>query len=651
MAEETKENQTGTTEEPARRWRPQDADREYIKYSTRTRVRNATVPPQAIFHPAKPQPNIMDSGHKKVAVYARVSTKSTEQVSSIENQTKYYTEKIQKTADWEMHEIYSDEGKSGTSTKHRTEFKRMISDAADKKMDLILCASVSRFARNISDLIEEVRKLKTTNPTHPVGVYFETEDIYTLDSNIDERLQMHALFAEWESKNKSRRMILSYDQRICTGQYPVADLLGYRHTIDGELIIQEEEAKTVRYIFLAYICGYSLTEIARQLTAKGRKTLKGNTEWTCSMVKAVMYNERRWGDLEARKTVVIDMKEHISIKNTEIRDGASIPNHHEGIVSHEIANAAHLMPGSSLTYRNGVPDICVIDSGALKGFVSVSPLWGGIDNDTFTTVCKHVYEDVEFDELQHDARIMTGEEHSKILSMDFAGYEVPYGVVFMTRSSPQLTISSKEIHLNRVCHTRLDDCEYVEVLYHPILEVIALRSCAADNPNAVKWKDENGIQLTTHAFSKAIFDKMTWIKKYKFRFRGISRERGDEKMLLFFLDEPQILVGSAKKKVDDEYSGDKSTVARYILYTETDAKESSVNETEVTKRTIAYPQAWRDRIGVSYEIKKRRNSLFDSLTDKDIRAGGIKVIHPLIGGEIPSRQEVEDELEQLYMSM
>ena len=233
-------------------WRPQDADREYYRYETKKRIQHYTVPPQTIFRPAKPTPTIRDAEHKRVAVYARVSTKSKEQVSSIENQTKYYTEKIAKTPNWDLAEIYSDEGKSGTSKKWRPEFKRMLEDASKKKMDLIVCASVSRFARNISDLIEEVRKLRTTNPSNPVGVYFETEDLYTLDPNINERLQMQGLFAEWESGNKSRRMILSYDQRICTGQFPLSDLLGLRHTLEGGFIIEEamlDYFETEHYVF------------------------------------------------------------------------------------------------------------------------------------------------------------------------------------------------------------------------------------------------------------------------------------------------------------------------------------------------------------------------------------------------------------------
>ena len=150
--------------------------------------------------------------------------------------------------------------------RHRDGFKKMLADASEKKMDLILCASVSRFARNVSDCIDQVRKLRTMNPSHPVGVYFETENIYTLDPDSDQSLQVHALLADWESANKSRRMILSYDQRICTGQYPVLDLLGLRHTKDGDLVIEPEEAKTVKFIFLALLLGHTPEEVAEVLT-------------------------------------------------------------------------------------------------------------------------------------------------------------------------------------------------------------------------------------------------------------------------------------------------------------------------------------------------------------------------------------------------
>lgn len=146
-------------------------------------------------------------------------------------------------------------------------------------------------------------------------------------------------------------MILSYDQRICTGQYPVLDLLGLRHTKDGDLLIEPEEAKTVRYIFLALMCGDTFSEVADMLTAKKRPTLKGRTEWTPSMVRSIISNERRWGDLRARKTIVIDYKAGKVAKNDNIRDAAFIEGHHIGIVTPEIAKATKFATQSSTVFR------------------------------------------------------------------------------------------------------------------------------------------------------------------------------------------------------------------------------------------------------------------------------------------------------------
>ena len=544
-----------------------------------------------------------------------------------------------------MAEIYSDEGKSGTSKKWRPEFKRMLEDAAKKKMDLIVCASVSRFARNISTLIEEVRKLRTTNPSNPVGVYFETEDLYTLDPNINERLQMQGLFAEWESGNKSRRMILSYDQRICTGQFPLSDLLGLRHTLEGGFVIEEEEAKTVKYIFLATLCGHTAEEIADVLTEKQRPTLRGRTDWNANMVKAIMSNERRWGDLEVRKRVVIDYKEKVTAKNDGIREGAYIPHYHEGIVSPEIARAAHMMRASRYKFGS-VPDVYVIDEGALKGFVSISPVWSGIDNQAFQDISRQVYDDEEFIQLQREADILSGKEHSNVISMMLNDYRVPPGIMFMSRSDPQLTFSQKSLKLNGACRERLGMQKYVEFLYHPVLEVIAVRSCYATSPNAVLWDDAKGttLQLSTSAFSEAIYEKLEWMKKYKFRFRGVTRVRDGEKIVFFFLDEPQILVGKDKAKIDAADGTD--NLAKFIPYKENEEAVADIGHVSA----VAYPDKWQDHFGVSYEIKQKRNAVLDAVSSADIRNRGTKVANPFIGA-IPPIGELLDELEQLYEAM
>lgn len=629
------------------KWRPQDADREYIKTSTRKRIRETKAHPNAIFKPAKPAPNIHDEGHKRVAVYARVSTKSTEQVSSIENQTKYYTEKIANTPDWEMSDIYKDEGISGTSTQRRKDFKRMIADAKDKKMDLILCASVSRFARDISDCVEHIRLLKTANPSHPVGVYFETEDIYTLDPTCDERLEMHALFSGWESKNKSRRMILSYDQRICMGQYPVLDLLGYRHTESGDLIIEPEEARTVRFIFLAYIAGYSFKTIAEILTKKQRPTLTGRTEWNAAMVKNIMYNERRWGDLDARKTVCIDYKLRKIVKNTDIRDAAYIPDHHEPIVSRSIAKAAHLL-ASSGTKIKSVPNTSVITDGTLKGFISISPAWKGIDDASLQVVSRNVYSEEEYEELEEISKIGSGEEQSKVLSFNFTGYEVPYGVYFMNYHTPSLTVSYKTIKFNKAMHERFSDCKFIEILYHPILKMIAVRQTSEDNPYAIAWRNDDGSMkpfINSKAFSKSIYDRIGWKTEYSFKFRGITRIRGNAKIMLFYLDEPQIIPSKRARKNKNAVQDDASN---YIDYK--DGSEESTTPSLPHKMLVSETWAQQEMFGISLALRKKRDWIVHSISEEDATTSGVIVDNPLIGS-LPSPTEIRRELEELLSAM
>lgn len=633
-------NEAGEAIEPPVQWRPQDADREIYKANIRKRVWNARVTEGTVFKPAKPKPQISDAGEKRVSVYARVSTKSKEQVSSIENQTRYYTEKIKKTPNWHMQKIYSDEGKSGTSTKRRKDFQQMILDAADKQMDLILCASVSRFARNVSDCITKVRQLKTMNPSHPVGVYFETENIYTLDPESNHLLSIHAMLAEWESANKSRRMILSYDQRICTGQYPVCDLLGLRHTVDGDLIIQEEEAKTVRFAYLARYTGMPYKHVAAILTEKQRPTLQGRTVWNEDMVRTLLKNERRWGDLSARKTIVIDYAERKTIKNVDERDAAYVTGHHEGIVTPAIAKAVQMVDASR-GMDGGVRELGVIEEGGLKGFISVSPSWSAVDNVTFQEICKSVYQEEEYDQLQHIAGIRNGDEHSNMLSLSFTGYEVAPSAYFIGQGTPTLTICRRKIKFNKACLNKLGLDTHMEVLYHPVLQAIVLRTCEEDAINAISVerliKKNKVPSFPAAAFSAAVYEKMNWLSEYDFRFRGIYRERDGIRAIVFYLDEPQILVGKHAKELAEKYPTNETGMTCYIPYKD--------------QPQIAYPEEWQKRlIGISYELRKRRDRLVDTITASDIARASTIVENPLIG-KTPSRQEILDEIDELLISM
>ena len=635
----------GGTPKPERAWRPQDAD--VFVYDTsnaiRNRVRNSKAHPNAEFHKAKAPPSIDDAGPKRVAVYARVSTKSPNQVSSIENQQKYYTKKIEDEEHWSMGEIYSDEGFSGTSVKKRKAFQRMIADAKAKDMDLILCASISRFSRNLKECLEYIDELRTTSPSHPVGVYFETENIYPLDPQSDPQLEIYAMLADWESANKSRRMILSYDQRIITGQYPVADLLGYRHTIDGDLIIQEDEAKTVKFIFYSYVLGYTYAEIAEFLTNMERPTLKGRTDWTPQMVRSIMLNERRWGDLEARKTIVINYKKGKTRKNNGTRDWAFVPDYHTGIVSRDIAKAVRLVAVSN-NQQPGVSDLAVITEGAFKGYVSISLGWNGVDNDTLHKICRSVYEPEELHIIEREARILAGEEHSNVLSMAFNGCEVPLGVYFLNKHMPSLTITPKSIKFNKAAHQRLDYCEYIEMLYHPVLKSIIIRQSREGTTNAVRWVKEEGTpipQFTSRALAEAIYKNMSWKPELSFKFRCVTKERNGTKIMIVSLEEPQVLVDkAAREKLNIQDDGQP---VQYIQHTVTVAE----NDTSFSARV----QRWHStRFGISYSLKKRREAVLDSITGADIQQAAQIVDNPLIG-KIPTREELADELDELLMCM
>ncbi|MBR3245122.1 MAG: recombinase family protein [Parasporobacterium sp.] len=598
-------------------WQDRHEEIEATREAIRQRVRN-TRDVSGEIRPAKPKPTISDTSDKKVAVYARVSTMSTDQTSSIENQSMYYEKKIEDTPNWELQEIYSDEGKSGTSLRHRDEFKRMIADAVDKKMDIILCASVSRFARNMSDCMNYIRYLKTANPSHPVGVYFETENIYTLDPDSNQSLSIHAMLADWESANKSRRMILSYDQRICTGQYPVSDLLGYRHTKEGDLVIEPEEAKTVRFIFLAYIGGSSFSEIAKELTEMERPTLQGRTDWNRGMVRGIVTNERRWGDLEARKTIVVDYVEHKSKKNEADRISAYAYAHHEGIVSPEIAAATKKKMESGLAFHGRkVPDTVVIEEGLLKGFINIIPSWTGLDQTGFLQVCRDVYSSKEQEHLDSVSRIQQGKEHSQTVSFYLNGYQVPPGVQFLTRSMPSLTIDKNHILFNKTCHEKLENCDSIEILYHPILRKIAIRACDDDFDGKVSWNTSRNTKISAKGICRVLYEVMGWDNDKKYRLRGITRERGHGKIIFFSLDEPQILIN--KKKNDT-----------------TDLKDLGTND-EVS-------------FGVSYQQAQNDQAMINAITEKDILTTGITVENPNIG-HIPTQEEIKEEIQSLLMTM
>lgn len=284
--------------------------------------------------PALPQEDIFATEkEQRVAVYARVSTDDPRQTSSYELQKNHYHDVISRSPNWRLIEIYADEGISGTSLQHRDAFKRMIEDCRKGSIDLIVTKSVSRFARNVVDCIGYVRDLLAL--PHPVGVYFETERLNTFDPKGEMILSFMATLAQEESHTKSEIMNASIEMRFRRGIFLTPILLGYDHDEDGNLIINEHEAKIVKLIFMMYLNGCTCQEIADTLTALGCKTKKGNTVWSPSSILQILQNERHCGDVLARKTFTPNYLNHKSKKNNRDRNQYRKENHHEAIISRD----------------------------------------------------------------------------------------------------------------------------------------------------------------------------------------------------------------------------------------------------------------------------------------------------------------------------
>ncbi|WP_226001499.1 recombinase family protein [Paenibacillus sp. BJ-4] len=274
---------------------------------------------------------------KKVAAYCRVSTDSEEQKESYTNQVNYYTQYIQNNLEWEMTDIFADEGITGTSTKNRTHFNRMIQDARNGKLDLILVKSISRFARNTLDLLKYVRELKSLG----VAVFFERENINTLDTTGEVLLTILSSLAQDESRNISENSRWGILRGFQNGKVfcNTTRFLGYDKDEHGELVINEPEAEIVRRIYEEYLDGKSYQAIARGLMRDHIKTVTGGDTWWDSSITLILTNEKYYGALLQQKTVTVDFLTHKRIKNKGQEQQYFIEDNHEPIVSKEIFEA------------------------------------------------------------------------------------------------------------------------------------------------------------------------------------------------------------------------------------------------------------------------------------------------------------------------
>ncbi|MBS3938773.1 MAG: recombinase family protein [Peptococcaceae bacterium] len=243
-------------------------------------------------------------GRRRTAAYARVSTDSEEQLTSYEAQVDYYTKYIKERADWEFVRIYTDEGISATNTNKRDGFKQMVADALAGQIDLIITKSVSRFARNTVDSLVTVRKLKEKG----VEVYFEKENIYTLDSKGELLITIMSSLAQEESRSISENVTWGQRKRMADGKIslPYGQFLGYEKGEDRLPRIVESEAEIVRMIFRLLIEGKTPSAIARELASQGIASPAGKKTWQVATVKSILSNEKYKGEALLQKGFTVD---------------------------------------------------------------------------------------------------------------------------------------------------------------------------------------------------------------------------------------------------------------------------------------------------------------------------------------------------------
>ena len=268
----------------------------------------------------------------KVAVYCRVSTDKEDQANSFESQKRFFEDYVEKQPGLELYRIYADEGISGTSTKKRTQFNKMIDDAHEGKFRRIITKEISRFSRNTEDTIKYTRELKNIG----IGVLFLNDAIDTLDPDAELRLSIMASIAQEESRKTSSRVVWGQMRQMEKGVVFGQSLLGY-DVEGGKLTINEEGAELVRLIFHKYaVEQMGTTEIARFLTREGYRTYRGSTTWKSNKIVKILKNEKYVGDLVQRKSFTPNYLTHEKRRNTGEVDLVFIQNHHEPIISREI---------------------------------------------------------------------------------------------------------------------------------------------------------------------------------------------------------------------------------------------------------------------------------------------------------------------------
>lgn len=524
-------------------------EKERRKQKIRERIQIKMEQDNYEFFPGEDSPSIKDIHERemRVAVYARVSTDNAEQTTSIELQKKYYEEFVNNHPNWKLVAIYADDGKSGTSDEHRDGFKNMIAACKAGKVDLIICKSISRFSRNNEILLRTVRELSEL--PNPVGIYFETEAIYTLQEDSEMALSFQGTMAQEESHSKSRSMEISLRMRLDHGLPLIAKLLGYNIDDKGKLQIDPKTEHIPKLMFYMYLYGYSTQEIANVLTELGKTTYRGNTEWSAGTVIGCLRNERYCGDVYTRKTYTVSWKTHKKAKNRGKRPISHYYDVHDPIVSRDDFMAVqHMLDNAKYGNKSILPELRVVSEGLLKGFVVINPRWGGFKEQEYYQASNSVYPE----STEGVAEVPNVTVNVAEGDFDLRGFEICGSALFDITRRPYVSFADKKIKFGVECVRKISKDEkdiYAELLVHPVKRQFAVRSTKPTNKNAVVWvrhyeKQKYAKDISAAAYFNTLFSLFGWKTDYKYRMIGSLYENGEERAYIFNADDADVFIDS-----------------------------------------------------------------------------------------------------------
>ena len=596
----------------------------------------------------------------RVAAYCRVSTDDIDQLLSIELQKNNYRDMIKANPKWKYVGTYVDDGFSGTNTDHRPAFRLMMKDAMAGKIDMIITKSVSRFARNLLDCIGWVRKLKERDPPIQVFFEQEHLNTLDTTSNIilfvlamvaeeESHMKSEAMLLSLEWRFSRGRFLtpalLGYDR------VEVPDGHGGHKKV---LQINEEEAKTVRLIYYLLLNGYSTQDVADTLNELHRETgqrkVSGrrNFKWSDSSVHSIARNERYCGDVLGRKTWTPDFHDHKSKRNNGKKNKYYQPGHHDAIVTRAQWNAVQrILNSHRYGHDSGYQPMQVIDRGALTGYISINRAWAGYDADEYYRVSSiamglaegemeadlgqehlpdggHRISGMTDDNgVQRIARVLSKaeldvkaqiegkpiqEEEEEAAPLMREGFQVVSGSMFSQVLEPVVRFSHSSMAFNSTCISRMNRIvgengiprlirrQWVEVLFNPVERMIAVRPCAEDHPNAIRWVNDKGksVSFGSKAFCTILYTLLDWNPEYTYRVPAIVRTKGDETVLFFDLDNYiGRMVGkrvtAAETPQDsspDHPASEEQDETKGIFYAADDEEPQAVEDTEEMERKL-----------------------------------------------------------------